>query len=116
MEDKLNHLGKIEKNKNPLTVALGLCFGVFGALLLILGALFAFAILQVLGMIGGILLAVVGCILLIIGGIWTPKIYRKEKIQYEKTHAILEQEIEEITKEAMSLVRGKDEPQNTTSN
>ena len=108
MEDGLNRMGKLENNKYPVTISLGLCAGVLGLLMLVLGGLFAFSILPVLGIIGGCIMAFLGLALLILGSIAIPKVFRKEVRKYQKMHAILEREIKDIVKEAKALRGGQD--------
>lgn len=106
MEEKLNAIGKLERNKYPKTTSFGLIFGVFGLALLILSALFAFHVLNGSNLALNIVMASVGILFLISTAIVIPKLKNKEQKHFKVTHLNLTSEINQITKKATSLSGG----------
>ncbi|MBQ9792150.1 MAG: hypothetical protein IJW32_00185 [Clostridia bacterium] len=107
MEERLNKVGQLERNKNAKTTSLALVFGVIGLAMIIFGLLdlifnfFGFLIA------GDIILLSVGAILELTGLLVVPKIHKKEKIDFDSKISILELEIENICERVKVLIGGK---------
>lgn len=109
MEDKLNELGKLEKNKNPKTTALGLFFGVVGLILLVFGSLFAFNIIINIALTPSIIMMCIGSIFLVSTFIFIPKLNKKELDQFNLRHMQLNDELKEINNKAASIIGGNND-------
>lgn len=109
MEEKLNNLGKIQKQKHNFSTAFGLCTGVFALAMLILAVLNFLNVLTFLGLTFSIIFAVLGTILLVVSGILLPKIIKKEKNKYQVKYQQINKELEEICQKAKALTGVKDE-------
>lgn len=96
MEERLNEIAKIERNKNAKTTSFGLCFGVVSFALIVVGILAILKVLDIFGLIGGVTITVLGVILMIITTIVLPRTYKKEKIDYDAKHIQLEEEVNQI--------------------
>lgn len=107
MEEKLNNLAKLERNKHPKTTSYGLIFGTFGLLFLLNGLLHIFNITPSIGLVGGIVMASFGLIFLISTAIVIPKLFKKENVYFETKSNQYKFEIVEICKKASSLSGGK---------
>ena len=107
LEDKLNSLAKLERNKTPKTTAFGLFFGVLGIIFSIFGALFAFNLLSGLSTFCSITISCVGIVFLILTLLITPKLYKKEIISFKNKFSELENNIQNICEKANSLFRGE---------
>ena len=106
MEERLNNVGKLEKNRNSKATAFGLGVGVFGFLLLIFGLMCCFQCFLLLNLTISIICSCVGLILVIIFTIFLPKISKKEKSDFITNKQKIETEINEICKKALSLIGG----------
>jgi len=110
MEDKLNSLGKLERNKTPKTTAFGLFFGIIGITLIIIGILFATKVFYGISLFVNIFLLVIGALFLIITISILPKLNKSEMISFEKNSSLLKTEIQDICSQASKLFGGdKDE-------
>lgn len=107
MEERLNEQGKIEKHKHSKSCVLGLCLGLLCGALIALGLLFCFQVLPKFGLVGGIVLASFGFLLVLFELIYLPKLFKKESVFYENRSKILEQEINIICKNASALAGGE---------
>ncbi len=107
MEDKLNAIGKLEKNKHPKTTSFGLIFGVMGLALIVFAILFNFGVLASLNTVYCIVMGSVGLLFLILTFIVIPKLYKKELNHFKTTHAVYEMELKEICKKATTLSGGE---------
>lgn len=106
MEDKLNEMGKLEKNKNPKTTAFGLFFGVTGIALIVFGALFGFKVLLGINLGLSIGMSFIGIIFLILTIIFIPKLSKKELNYFNSRHSQLMSDVKEIKQKAASLFGG----------
>jgi len=106
MEERLNNVGKLEKNRNSKATAFGLGVGVFGLLLLIFGLMCCFQCFLLLNLTMSIICSCIGLILVIIFAIFLPKISKKEKSDFITNKQKIETEINEICKKALSLIGG----------
>lgn len=109
LEDKLNSLAKLEKNKHPKSTSFGLIFGVFGTFLILLGALFGFKVLAGASLPISIFLSFIGIFFLLLTLIFIPKIYSKELKDYNQKHLMLEKDTKDICKKASELWGEKNE-------
>ena len=107
MEEKINRLSKIKRHKHSFSFSLGLSYAVFGFALLCLGILSVLNVIKDLGVTFGAILLSLGGILLVFGGILIPKIFKKEKVKYEKERSQLEKELHEICQKATTLTGGR---------
>ena len=106
MEDKLNKLGMIEKNKAPKTTIFSLTFGVFGIALTIIGLLFCFNQLVGLNLALSIFIVVLGTIFTIIALIIIPQLHKKELIDFKQKSTLIESEINQVCDKATKLLGG----------
>ncbi len=106
MEDKLNSLGKLERNKNPKTKTFGLTFGVLGLLFIIIGISFATKMIIGLTFFQSIALLIIGIMSLTATIIVLPKLNKSEMISFEKNSTSLKTEIQEICSQASKLFGG----------
>ena len=104
MEENLNKLGKLENNKYAKTTASALFFDIVGIALFVLGILAIFNVVKFWGLAGGLPLIIVGVLLLIIGSILTPKLYKKECSDFASNSSSLTKHIEEVCSKAQSLI------------
>ena len=105
-EERLNNVGKLEKNRNSKATAFGLGVGVFGLFLLIFGLMCCFQCFLLLNLTMSIICSCAGLILVIIFAIFLPKISKKEKSDFITNKQKIETEINEICKKALSLIGG----------
>lgn len=105
MEDNLNEIAKLERNKHSKTTGLGLFLGSV-ALLLFCWALYLIIKPQLL--VIGIILIAVSIILFVLEIIFLPKLFKKEKLSFNTKFTQLNSQIEEICKKANLLLGGKD--------
>ena len=106
LEEKLNAVGKAEKDKHAKTMAFGLCFGPLGLLFLLFGFLVNFNIIVNLDLVFGISFSILGGILLISAGIILPKLFKHEKLIFAKKQILIEKQIQNICDKAL-LLRGE---------
>lgn len=107
MEERLNELAKLEKNKYSKSLIFGLCNGVIGVAFLVLSAIaFLGLILPVRNIVGFISLAI-GLMLLTIMCILLPRFIKKDRNYYEARTAELEIEIMDICDNVTSLIGGE---------
>lgn len=106
MEDDLNAIAKLERNKHAMATAFGLFFFPVALILIGFGILFCLNILPVLGLIGGICFCAVGVIIAAVAGILLPKIIKKEKTKFEQSHGKLNKQLEGICEKAKGLTGG----------
>lgn len=104
MEDKLNEIGKLEKNKNAKSTTVGLVLGFVGLTMFDVGIWQLFAQSWIKQVWISIIMIVLS--LMLIGGcaILTYKIYKKEKSNFEEDVKMLKSEIEAICKRAQNLL------------
>ena len=108
MEERLNEAGKLERNKYSKTTSFGLCFGIIGALLILLGTLCCINVFNFMPMAGGITCISMG-VILIIGLVFLPKIIKREKTDYSLNIKEINEQVEEICNKAKLLVGGDKE-------
>lgn len=108
MEERLNKVGQIERNKNAKTTSLALVFGVIGLALILLGILDLIFNFFGLLVAGDVIFLSLGVILSLMGSFLVPKIYKKEKIDFDSKISVLELEIENICQRVKILAGGKD--------
>lgn len=107
MEERLNKVGQIERSKNAKTTSLALIFGLLGMALLVLGSLDLIFKFFNIWASGDIIFLVLGLILVFTGSFIVPKIYKKEKVDFDAKISVLELEIENICERAKFLMGGK---------
>ena len=107
MEERINHQVKLERNQRSKTTAFGLCFGVFGVALFVMGILSCCGVVSMFGVIPSLVMSVLGIAVLIVGGIFVPKILKKEKSIFEINNKKINQEINVIKNKVLSLNGGK---------
>ncbi|MBQ7880974.1 MAG: hypothetical protein IJ358_03950 [Clostridia bacterium] len=107
MEEKLNELGKLERHKHSKTTSIGLCFGTLALAFIIIGVLVALKTNSVTGLVGGIVVAIVGVLLIVVECIILFKLYKNETTIYEQRHNDLESELFMITKTVTELTGGE---------
>lgn len=106
LEDKLNTEGKNEKDRHTKSKCLIITFGVLGFLFLLLGTLICFDIFS-LGLGFGISFCTLAFVLLVVGIIFLPKLFKKEKIILAQKQTKVNQEIQEICDRAKKLTGGE---------
>lgn len=95
MENILNKMGKLEKNKHSVTTIVGLCLGLFAMSMAIL-AIYFFRLGTISNNIYGIIcsvLCVLGCCA---EGTATLKVSKKESLRYSQKYTELETELNNI--------------------
>jgi len=97
---------KIKKNKYSKSTAFGLCFGVIGVLLMVLGILSCVNILTA-SLIGSISLLALGGVLIVIFSIALPRIIKKEKLYFNDKSNEIQKDLSDITKRVISLTGEK---------
>ncbi len=112
MEEKINELGKLGKNKHRTSIILGLTIGltfisliVFGLTLLLKPIQFSHLFFAILFLLSSIALAIFEIIAL-------PKLRQKEDILFNQKHIKLNEEIEQITNRAKTLLGESTNEQN----
>lgn len=106
MEERLNNVGKLEKNKNAKSTSFGLFFGAIGTFLFIFGLMCCFQCFLLLNLFTSIVFSCIGLILIIICAIFLPKIIKKEKSDFIFNKKKVEKEIDDICNKALSLTGG----------
>lgn len=106
MEDKLNSIAKLARNKFSLTISTALCLGVFSIVILTLGVLACFNVLPFLNLIGGILISTFGFILGVLAIILSPKIFKKEKEKFNLKYQTLQTELNTLH-ESVKTITGE---------
>lgn len=107
MEENLNKTAKLERNKYSKTTAFALFFGVIGLTLFVLSVLNAVKVLNWYGLVTLIILGSVGLVFLIITAIFTPMLFKKDKINFNLQKNNLSEELSIICKKASILTGGK---------
>lgn len=107
MEERLNKVGQLERNKNAKTTSLALIFGVIGIALLSLGALDLIFRFFGIWFATDIVFLVLGIILALTGAFVVPKTYKKEKVDFDSKISVLELEIDNICERVKTLMGGK---------
>lgn len=103
MEERLNKKAKIDKHKNGLITAAGLCMGSILAGIITILVLSLFDVLQ-FGLVIKILLGVSIVCLIVIECLFLPKIYKYEKEKYKIDYLAVEDEINAICERVKILV------------
>lgn len=106
LENKLNTEGKNEKDRHIKSKCLILTFGVLGFLFLLLGTLICLNIFEI-GLGFGISFCTLALVLLVVGIIFLPKLFKKEKIILAQKQTKVNQEIQEICDRAKNLFGGE---------
>lgn len=106
LEDNLNEIAKLERNKYSKTTGLGLFLGSV-ALLLFCWALYL--IIKPQSLLLGIFLIAISIILFVLEIIILPKILKKEKLSFDTKITQLNCQIEDNCKKANILLGGKNE-------
>lgn len=106
LEDKLNIEGKNEKDRHVKSKCFILTFGILGFLFLLFGTLICFNIFT-LGLGFGISFCTLAFALLVVGIIFLPKLFKKEKIILAQKQTKVNQEIQEICNQAKKLSGGE---------
>lgn len=106
MEEKLNEVGKLQKNKHQKSLVFGLCFGVIGLVLAVFGLLFCLNIILNNCYALAISMIFIGLNFIVICGLFVPKIVKKEKIYFKQNNKSLQMEINDIWEKALSLTGG----------
>lgn len=108
LEERINHIRKIEKHKHSLSTSFALCLSVVGLAFLALGIL---AILNTIhiGLAFGITFTAVGVVPFILCAIFIPKIYKNEINKFNTLHNRLSKELHEICNKAAALTGGEHE-------
>ena len=109
MEDNLNSVAKLERNKHLKSIIFELTFGPIGLALITLGLLFCFHILPVLGLIGGIVLAVLGLVCEVLIAIFVPLMVKKERNCFDEKREQKGQDLEALFDRVRILTGGCDE-------
>lgn len=109
MEERLNKVGQLERNKNAKTTSLAFIFGVIGLVMIVFGILDLIFNFFSVSIAGDIIFLSIGAILELTGILVIPKIYKKEKFDFDSKISVLELEIENICERVKVLVGGKDE-------
>lgn len=106
MENTLNDLGKLKRNKHARSTALGLFMGILSAILLGVGIKSFFVTTGTLWLILSGVLTGTGIILAIITAIVSRKKYKNEELSYERKKEALNEKLEDICKNAKTLGGG----------
>lgn len=106
MENTLNDLGKLKRNKHARSTALGLFMGIMSAILCILGVrLFIKSSGAIWLCLAGVITGI-GICLAIITAIVSRNIYKNEELRYERKVVELGEKLETLCKEAKKLGGG----------
>ena len=108
MEEDINQLAKLDKQKYAKSTALGLCLGIFGFLSMNLGLLFFLNFLPQ-SLLGGLIFSVLGISLIVLMIIFLPKLIKKEKKVYSQRYKILDEKLHKTIEKAQLLVGEKNE-------
>lgn len=109
MENKLNEIGRLEKNKHSKSTLLGICVGLGITALLILGIHLIIENLTNWLMYVGIAISIVSTVCLIVLWKICLSIAKKESAHFEARTAQLNEEIAQICNTANQLIGGKNE-------
>ena len=106
MEERINKLSRLERHKHSFSTSYGLFFGIIGLILATFGVLFILNILPTFKLVGGIVFCGIGGLMMLSCAIFIPRIFKKEKIKFEKNHTMLTNELKEIFVKASKLTGG----------
>lgn len=109
LEDKLNNIGKLEKNKYAKSTVFGLSICLPSFLLAVLGALLLFKVFNFASTQVGIVLTSVFTPLIILESVLLYKIRRHELASFEKKSNTLQSELDTILQKASEITGGTDE-------
>ncbi len=113
MEERLNAIAKIERNKHAKTTAIGLCLGVAALAVIIISILNLCRLLLDYNIVISIIMLSIGIIGLIIEVIMLPRLYKKENAQCLVKKHILERELDIICNNVKNLSGGHHDESNT---
>lgn len=106
MEEDINQLAKLDKQKYAKSTALGLCLGIFGFLSMSLGLLFFLNFLPQ-SLLGGLIFSVLGIGLIVLMIVLLPRLIKKEKEIYSQKYKILDKNLHNTIEKAKLLVGEK---------
>lgn len=109
IEENLNKLGKLERNKNSKITALGLIMGLLSIALISIGIYVCIRNKTIVNFNIGICLCIFGLLLLILELVILPKFVSREIKKYEIKHKELNDEIKSICAKAKLLFEDKNE-------
>lgn len=107
MEETVNGLAKIERNKHTKSLIFALTSSVFALAFIFLGAYLVLKIASLWGLIWGVASVIVGTAIAIVTILFSFSMFKKEKSDFEKIKIKLNKEISQICSDAKSLVGGK---------
>lgn len=103
MENTLNDLGKLKRNKHARSTTLGLTFGLLSLLAFVLGVRLFFLSSGTIKLILAGVLTGIGIVLGVCTGIISRRIFKTEELRYEKRSQELNDKLEKIC----STAKGK---------
>ena len=106
MEERINKLAEIDKHKNSLTTALGLCLGTFIITLMTFGFLGVANVLEKISLLWILVLFATSLVLIVIEVLFLPKIYKQEIKKHKFDHDKIEAEINEVCDRVVILTGG----------
>ncbi len=105
MEERVNATAKKEHNKHALSTTLGLCLGVLGLAMIILGVLILTRILTY-ELVSAIVLLFLGGASVVLNAVFIPKIVKRENSSFRAFYDKNMTEIAQINNAAKSLLGG----------
>lgn len=109
VEDNLNEIAKLERNKHSKTTGLGLFLGFITLVLLALGIYLIVTNISTLNLIFGITLTISSIVSCVLELIFLPKLFKKESLTFNSKVLQLNKQIEDIENKSTLLLGGKDE-------
>lgn len=103
MEERLNELGKLNKQKHARTTSFGLCFGVILLALLVLGVMLSFNVNNILGKICGYVVVVIAIVLLAFELKIINRAYKNEQLVFKQKQDVLQAQITMILTKVKQL-------------
>lgn len=95
MENMLNEIGKSERKKHSKSTVVGLCMGLTSAILIAI-SVYLVTVLSVVGLVHIIVGWVVSAVVVTSTAIATTKVFKKERVDFEKQQALLHKNLENI--------------------
>lgn len=115
MEERINGISKLEKNKHSIATAFGLGFGVGGLVLISLALIFYYNLLGSLKLWLSITFGVVGFIFVVLFAVVLPWVIKKEKEKFSVNFQKQTEALSDICEKAKVLVGGEDCGQTKTN-
>ncbi|MBQ2864110.1 MAG: hypothetical protein IJE91_01435 [Clostridia bacterium] len=109
MEENLNEQAKLKKFKHAGSTTFSAIVGVLGLALMAFGILFATNVFQIVGLIGGIIMAVCGLVVLGLQGFGAIKLFKLERKKFETKQTNMQEQLKHLQKKARDFFGGENE-------